>query len=205
MIVQDLKYPFDHTIVYDVFNNDQVSSIIDEANIIASTYSSKELLIDNDKHHHKLLNDSKSLTFELISTKFGSGVIRKNALAAMQLYFANVIKKNAVTKFFNTTNGENTFLTLYKNGSSYYKHNDLSIITAAYIIDPIFEKGVTGGKMYFAEYDYMPHMQHNSCIIFPGHELHELTELKCSESYYKISITQFFYIDGHITKDTKHE
>jgi len=79
----------------------------------------------------------------------------------------------------------------YKNGSSYFKHNDLGILTFLYTIwdEP---KTWKGGDLVFTDYDYRPYLRSNCCLIFPSFEFHEVETLRGEGTRY--TINQRIYI-----------
>ena len=79
----------------------------------------------------------------------------------------------------------------YYGSDDYYEpHVDNGIFTMIlWFYDD--EKIISGGDLYFPEYDYLHQCKNNNGIIFFSNELHGVTTLKSKESFGRYSITTF--------------
>jgi len=57
---------------------------------------------------------------------------------------------------------------------------------------PIFlSKNFEGGNLSFPKHDYTPHLEDNSCLVFPSFEIHALSAVRSDEKgYVRASINQ---------------
>lgn len=194
MIIQHFKYPFNHTIIYDYFDEEELSNIHKEV----KKYCVEQIFNKNDKHHTELLQNNKTLSFSLdemhMNNRNNSFILQAiKKIYEMAKNGTLYSKDNPFLKYIPSSNQDNTFLQLYKNDSSYYEHGDGSVLTFLYP----FVLNATGGDLVFTEYEYKPYLTNNCCFIFPSYERHKLTKVKSnSKSFARFSINQRIYIQA---------
>jgi len=195
VIIQHLKHPFHHTIIYNFFDAKALNEIKQEALSLVPTIEATE---PKDVHHAQLRNTSHTLSLGL--DDFFVEDRNKSKIISFTREIFNLCnqgvlhsKDNPFIGYIPTSNHDNTFLQLYKNGSSYFAHQDAAVVTMLY---PIFlGKDFEGGKLTFPKHDYTPHFEDNSCLIFPSFELHALSAVTSNdEGYVRASINQRLYI-----------
>jgi len=191
MIVQHLKYPFDHTILYDVFHNHEISQILEDKNKLLCEGDASKFV--NDPHHINLIQNQKVKSYN-VDSLIPNSSIRKYSLKIFECAKMGVFGfDNLFLQYFHICKPCDTYVNIYNNESYYSKHHDGSLLTALYIFwDGFGNKN--GGDLYFPDYEYFPHMRHNSCIIFPSIVFHEVTKLMCDDSLSRVSINQRFLI-----------
>lgn len=191
MIVQNLKHPFDHTIIYDFFLDHEIVEILEEKNQLLSAGDAINFI--DDVHHKNLIVNQKVQSYN-IDKMLPDGKLRVNSLKIFECVRMGLIGfENLYLKYLTICKQSNSFVNIYKDGSYYSKHHDGSVLTALYVLwDGYGNK--SGGDFYFTEYDYVPHLPHNSCIIFPSFLTHAVTKLSCDETLSRVSINQRFVI-----------
>jgi hypothetical protein len=194
MIVQSLKYPFEHTIIYDLFDDIQVSSLIQEAKDIAGRYNEKEAatLLKGDPHNLGVIEQYGTKVF-VIDNVMPNGIIRNLCWSLPRLFFLNVIEKTYLTNNFFSVSNDKLYLQLYKNGDSYPIHRDCSTFSIVYVFYGNPQSKIDGGKLKFDDHDYEPYLKHNSCILFPGWINHSVSKIECDETNFRISLSQFMF------------
>lgn len=193
MIVQHFKYPFAHTIIYEVFDDVELVKINKEVDEFIKNNVKNEL----DKHHAQLFSENKTNSFCLdtvyIDARDSSNILKLiNKVYEMNSRGALASNDNPLLKYIGLSNLDNTYLQLYRAGSSYFEHRDNSILTFLYP----FQRGSTGGDLVFTDYNYTPHLKNNCCLIFPGFEQHRLTTVEAGnkDDVVRFSINQRIYI-----------
>jgi hypothetical protein len=194
MIVQHLKFPFFHTIIYDFFEENELSDVLAEV-----TALSVEALHPTDAHHLQL--ETKSNTKSVcIDDRFLEARDTSNILQNTRKLFQRITDRsidldaNPFLNYVTYSNFDTTFLQLYKNGSSYFTHHDAAVVTALYPLR-LTKNAFNGGELSFTRYDYRPHLAHNCCLLFPSYEHHSLsTVVSDADGFVRASINQRMYI-----------
>ena len=195
MIIQHLKHPFHHTIIYNFFDAKALDEVKQE---VLSLVPAIEATAPKDTHHDKLLSTRHTASLGL-DEFFAEDRSKSKIISFTRDIFGlcnqEVLqsKDNPFIGYIPTSNHDITFLQLYKNGSSYFAHQDSAVLTMLY---PIFlSKDFEGGKLTFPKHDYTPHLEDNSCLIFPSFEYHALSAVSSDdEGYVRASINQRLYI-----------
>jgi len=188
MNIQHFKFPFYHTIISDFFEEDEIEKIILEI-------SSIEPLPDHDIHHEYLNSvcNSKAFNLDKIFNDFGQKSLTLeilNKVESLKLY--EYKRENPFLGYLQDVSYSSTYLTQYKNNSYYPPHTDQAIITC---LVPIHIKNFKGGRLFFPHYQYYPNIHHNSLLIFPSYETHQLKQIKSEyEEYVRYSINRRYYI-----------
>jgi len=190
MIIQHLKYPFYHTIIFNYFEKSEISKIIEEIDRL-----SDQNLDFNDTHHNQLKTKSASESFNIDSIYGGhrqDSQILFSLSKVGDLKLEQHVEKNPLLGYLPLTNADITYVQKYKNGSHYPPHIDGSVLTFLY---PIHLQNFSGGELLFTKYGYKPHLEHNCVLIFPSYQIHKLCEIQSNnEGYVRYSINQRFYI-----------
>jgi hypothetical protein len=191
MIVQNLKFPFDHTIIYDFFLDHEIQEILEEKDQLLKSGDASNFI--HDKHHQELIHNQNVQSYN-VDLLVPNGKLRVHSLKIFECVRIGLIDfENLYLKYLTLCKQCNTFVNIYKNESFYAKHHDASVLTALYILWEGYGNK-NGGDFYFTEYEYYPHLPHNSCIVFPSFLLHAVSKLTCDESISRISINQRFVI-----------
>jgi len=195
VIIQHLKHPFHHTIIYNFFDGVTLDAIKQE---IISLIPVVESVVPEDAHHTKLLNTANTPSTWLDKV-FGQEREASKILTSTREVFSlctqGVLqdKDNPFIGYIPTSNHDTTYVQLYKNGSSYFPHQDAAVVTMLYPI--LLGKDFEGGKLTFTRYDYTPHLEDNCCLIFPSFEPHALSPVNSKDDgYVRASINQRLYI-----------
>jgi hypothetical protein len=190
MIIQHLKYPFYHTIIYNYFEKIEITKITEEIN------SLEDKCLDlQDDHHRDLFNRSNSESYNM-DALFNQRRENSETLTSLRKVFdlklETYVDKNPILGYLPTTNADVTYVQKYRNGSFYPPHVDGSVLTFLY---PIHLQEFSGGELLFPKYDYSPHLEHNCLLIFPSYQIHKLGEIKSKhDGYVRYSINQRYYI-----------
>ena len=187
MIIEHLKYPFYHTIIYNYFEDIEIQKIVNEIDNI-------EYQKLDDGHHTHLKNkagsDSMCLDDVYSGRRDDSQVLF--SISIINLKLEQYVDKNPFLGYLPMTNTDLTYVQKYRNGSHYFAHSDTSVLTFLY---PIHLKEFDGGQLYFTDHDYTPRLEHNSILIFPSYKTHKLKEIKSKhDGFVRYSINQRFFI-----------
>jgi hypothetical protein len=179
MNIQNLSYPFYHTIINNYFADHELKKIQSEFDTLSKSLDSLPKLKD-DIHHQQLKDEFNTQTIYLdgvYQNKRDQSEILKLLYKIYDVDFN--FNENPLLKYLKLSNRDVSTIQLYKNNSSYFKHIDHSVLTCLYIFweQP---KQFTGGDLVFTNYDYLPNLENNCCIIFPGFEPHLVTTLSSS-------------------------
>lgn len=196
MIIQHFKYPFQHTIIYDIFDEAELARVYKEL----EGYCKLDILPDTGEHHKMLFTNNKTTSFSLDEmhhiNRSGSDVL---TLCKKVYELANAgqltSKDNPFLRYIPMSNQDSTFVQLYRNGSSYFDHSDGGVLTFLYP----FKRDCKGGELIFTEYNYTPHLTNNCCLIFPSFERHRLTPVEAQEGLVaRYSINQRIFIRTNV-------
>lgn len=193
MLIQHIKYPFAHTIIYDMFDETELSQIHSEVDkLIANT-----VVRPSDEHHVRLSNENKTISLCLDQIYEGARNNSNTLKLIKKVYELNtrgalVSNDNPFLKYILISNSDNTYLQLYRDGSSYFEHDDKAVLTFLYP----FKKDSAGGNLIFTDYGYTPHLTDNCCLIFPSFERHRLSPVESDdkEAIVRFSINQRIFI-----------
>lgn len=190
MLIQHMKHPFHHTIIYDYFDNEYQSVYDEFESIFKGPYQSFP-----DDHHSQLVNNHKTDTFDLDSLYEGRRDTSSILRSMRKIFHINkmqLLTDNPFCGYIDHSNKDTTMINRYKNGSSYFKHRDTSVLTFLYTLWK--EPKQWSGDLIFNDYAYRPYLRNNCCLIFPGHEVHEVE--KVSGEGIRYTINQRIYIEA---------
>lgn len=187
MKIQHLKYPLNHTIIYDFFNYYEKQSILNE---FFEIHNSSETYVADTKHHEKLLNTGNTKAYpidKIYEDDREKSNIIKHTRKIFTTFDQEDFRNNIFLNYVRLSNKDTLYAQLYDTNSSYYKHTDFSVLTILYIfhIEP-----QDGNKFIFNDYNYAPHITDNCCLIFPSFFFHEVLPVESK----RISLTHQLYI-----------
>jgi len=193
MLIQHLKYPFPHTIIYDMFDETELTQIRSEVDeFVANT-----IVKASDEHHARLFSENKTTSLCLDQIYEGARNNSNILKLIKKVYELNsrgilVSADNPFLKYVSISNSDNTYLQLYRDGSSYFEHDDKAVLTFLYP----FKGDSTGGNLIFTDYNYTPHLNDNCCLIFPSFERHRLSPVEANdkEAVVRFSINQRIFV-----------
>lgn len=194
MIVQHLKFPFFHTIIYDFFDENELSDVLTEVAML-----SVDVLTPMDAHHLQLETKSNTKSVS-VDNHFSDARDTSKILQNTRKLFHKIndrsidLDSNPFLNYVAYSTFDTTFLQLYKNGSSYFTHHDAAVVTALYplwLTKDLF----SGGELSFTRYDYKPHLMHNCCLLFPSYEQHALSTVASdTNGFVRASINHRMYV-----------
>lgn len=193
MIVQHLKYPFDHTIIYDFFSRKEVSDIFQDKKNLQSRGDPLQFIHNEDHHHQDLIKNCNVVCYSVDRLLGESETKRHMRKIISNFEIGSFGLTNPFLNYIALANHENCYLNIYKNDSYYPRHQDGAVLTALYLFWEGFGNR-SGGDFIFSDHNYAPHLENNCCIIFPSFVMHEVTKMNCDDSISRVTINQRFYI-----------
>ena len=196
MKIQYLKYPFYHTILYDFFSQEEIKGINEERLLLQKDNTLTQP--NEEDNHHKILKDTYNTNTIFLDQVYQEE--RSNSYILNKVYKIYQIdfdyESNPFLKYLKISNKDFSTLQLYKNKSKYFEHIDRSLLTCLFVFYDVPKK-FEGGDLVFSQYNYVPYLTNNSCIIFPGFEAHHVNELVSgSEDIVRFSINYRIYLRG---------
>lgn len=92
-------------------------------------------------------------------------------------------KVNTVFKVIRRCEKDTTLLSYYEDGDYYKPHSDKAMMTIlSYFVKD--ESKVSGGELYFPEFDLTIEVKNNMVVFMPSHYQHEVKPVKCSKNGY---------------------
>jgi hypothetical protein len=194
-----LNTPFPHTIIRNYFSDEEIENIITEKNDIITNVNPLELIPDHDFHHKNLVNINKTFTFDLdrlySNRREDSNILRcTRKIFTLSTNCSLNFKLNNYLKYIPLCRKDSSFLNVYKDGSYYDAHIDLSTLTVLSVVWDTPVEVPASDHLYFYDYDYSPNLYNNSCIIFPSYEVHGVKKINCSLDSQRITINQRLYV-----------
>ena len=196
-----LNIPFPHTIIHNYFSQEEVENIITEKNDIIINVNPLDLISENDFHHKNLINSNKTLTFDLdrlyTDRRENSKILQyTRKIFTLSKNCSLNFTLNNFLKYIPISRRDTSFLNIYKDGSYYDAHIDISKLT---VLSVVWDTSTSVNEcksdhLYFYDYDYYPNLHHNSCIIFPSYEVHGVKKINCSSNSHRITINQRLYV-----------
>jgi len=164
--------PFYHIIVNDIFGEEEYNLIQKEIDSLISMPQT----IENDQHHQDIaLSNIQSWELDTVyKDRREDSQILKSTRRAFQIPFDR--KKFPFADLLFKANSDHSMLHSYMNDSYYFRHTDDSFLTFLF---NLWKRGeFEGGQLMFSDYDYIPKLEKNSLIIFPGNVVHQVNPLK---------------------------
>ena len=170
-----MVYPFPHTIIYDYFNPVEFDLIYEECENIVTNIPVEDFEAMGDNHHGPLVKNHKTKPF-FLDKIYENRRNDSDILKCTRKLFHIDLRDNPFSEYLNICNYDRTTLNEYRDGSSYYRHHDMCVLTVIHTIwkEP---KTWTGGDLIFNDYDYKPFLKSNCCFIFPSFKRHEVQTL----------------------------
>lgn len=197
------KDPFEHFLIPNFFNQEELEGVKTELEYIKSTEAftdKQEALGTSEKEGSGYIAKRQGV---FLNNFFNSNNFRSISHIYKGLnkiyeksFMDEICKQSTYTKLLSLTNFDNVLISNYKHGDVYSSHHDLSIFTVVvYIWD---KKTFTGGDLVFKDYDFKIEPHNNLAVIFPGQENHEVTEILSTDSdmegYKRTCISMFINI-----------
>jgi hypothetical protein len=197
MKIVNFTEPFSHTIIYDYFSEVEIEGILNEIDMLCSTFNPVDLLEPDDHHHKSLITKSHTASFnidKLYVNKRESSAILEASRKIFVLDNAKCLdyNKNRNLKYIHTATKDTTYLNIYKSGSDYSVHEDAAVLTVLTILSSTKEK--LKDCLTFPEFNYTPFLPYNTSIIFASYELHQVDKIELYSNSSRISINQRLYI-----------
>jgi len=192
-----VKEPIPFLIIDDTYNKEEQIQI----------YQELEFLVDKlqgpDKTGSPILNGKK---------KNNKGLFLNNVFS--DINFSNIVKTNRkiynkeireklfechyAYRLFNNTNSDNTLISYYDTGGSYFSHYDETAIT---VLTWFFKtpKNFIGGDFKFTDFNLDIEVKNNRTVIFFSSYTHEVSEVtildKTVPASGRFTVTDFLYIE----------
>ena len=196
MIVENLSEPFWHTIIYDFYTPEEEKLIWQELDYL--DLPNKPLLHASETGDPEAVNRSRLFLDNLYGYNYRhfSKILNITSRKIFSQEFLDLTKSNPFSNHLKYSNTDSTLVSYYKNKSSYPLHFDVTTLSS---ITTFWKKPqkFTGGHLVFGEYNYIPEMDHNTLIFFPGFVKHSVTETIIDEEdelagNSRYSITKFY-------------
>jgi len=185
ILIEHKELPFYHIELKNVFSEYELKNLTQEIFSLKSNFKSPKdtsSAFDGKKY----LKKNKG-----IFLNENCDIIRDGINNTLKNVYKNPDWKNFCFKrIFYKLRWDGSLLQCYKNSDYYEPHFDDGIFT---LIMWIYDgnKNVSGGDLYFPEYDYLHPCENNNGIIFFSKELHEVTTLNSDDNFTRYSITAF--------------
>lgn len=199
MRVENKSEPFFHSIVYDYYTQDEQNLIWQELNFL--------------NKNGKLLPPTETGDQNSAPNKLGVFLDRlyknnrnfSNILNVNRKIFKikNLLYDNPFSRHLNIVDYDLTMISYYEDQSYYLPHHDsytISAVTTFWKTPKLF----SGGELKFTNYNYVPEMGHNTMILFPSYEIHEVSEIVMENNdgvNGRYTINQFFAITAGLYTD----
>jgi Rps23 Pro-64 3,4-dihydroxylase Tpa1-like proline 4-hydroxylase len=170
-----VKDPIPFLIIDDTYNKEEQIHIYNEIDFLASNLA----IPSNNTSAVKdgMFKKNKNLFLdEYYQARDRSKILKINR----KLFSPETIKElcqcHYAYNLIRNTNTDNTLLSYYDNGGSYFSHSDFSVITMVtwFFKEP---KNFTGGEFIFSDYNLNIEVKNNRTVIFFGSYSHEVTEV----------------------------
>ncbi len=194
-IVQ-LKEPFYHTIIHDFYTPEEEQGIWQEIEFL----NQPGKLLDKNQNGDPRASENK-LGLAL-DDAYGQYRHLSNILTVNRkiFNFCDQLLENPFANYLILCDHDFSFLSYYPDKSYYAPHFDrftVSTITTFWRLPQKF----TGGELQFTEYDYTPDMRHNSLILFPSYEFHNVTPLSIDKELEDKGLSRYTINQFMIIKD----
>ncbi len=172
MRVENLSEPFFHSIVYDYYNIEEQKLIWQELEFLNKP---GKMLSPNETGDP---NSSPNKVGVFLDRLYDKNKNFSNILKVNRKIFKikNFLYENPFSRYLNIVDYDLTMISYYEDGSYYLPHFDsytISSVTTFWKTPKMF----SGGELMFCNYNYIPDMPHNTMILFPSYEAHEVSEV----------------------------
>lgn len=199
------KLPFEHIIIKDFFNNEELKEVNSEIDKITNFKGILSNLLANKsgtaKKDGKLLAQRTAFFIEEIFHKnFSKSKIYTHATKPFKEPLVNEISENSTFGVcLRSINFTSLLVSLYKDSDYYLPHPDKSLLTGTCFISRNIDN-ITGGELYFPDYnDFKILPEFNTFILFPSHTVHgvlpvNIIDKDTDEETVRISLNMFTYV-----------
>ena len=177
-------------VIDNFYPDDLLKIVVDEILFlknpkILSLFSNHAVAVDDDTLQP--LQKSASLFVDefFAKNRKASAILHANRMLFLEKIYTLIESKSAFFRHVRNANTDTTLLNFYSVGDEYKPHRDLSVLTALTFFNI---ENVTGGDLYFPEYDVTIGPTHNRLVLFPGCVLHQSMPVT---SGMKVSMAQF--------------
>jgi Rps23 Pro-64 3,4-dihydroxylase Tpa1-like proline 4-hydroxylase len=192
MRIENLSEPFFHSIVYDFYNPEEEKLIWQELEFLNKL---GKLLPPSETGD---ANSSPNKVGVFLDRLYKNNENFSNILTVNRKIFKikHLLSKNPFSRYLTIIDKDLTMVSYYEDESYYLPHHDsyiLSSVTTFWRKPKMF----SGGQLGFVEYNYFPEMDHNTMILFPSYERHEVSEIQMEENdgiNGRYTINQFYTI-----------
>lgn len=182
MKIEYLTQPFEHVIIKDFYNAEELSDVMKE---IEDVLGFSRLHSSASRRYFQssaLSNSAMDKTGNVLSNRIAFGI--NELLKGTSKTFAHtkkiflpplsdeLVENSNLCKFLKTVNTVGVVVGVYGDNTSYKPHFDSSILS---IVGHLWknESNFNGGELYFPEYNnYSIVPEFNKFTIFPSHEIH---------------------------------
>ena len=192
-----VKDPIPYLIIDDVFNKDEQIKIYKEID-----FFSDKLLETEKTYSSKTVGKFKSNKGIFLDEFYTDDRTKSDILKINRKLFSseitNELKKcHYAYNLIDPTNVDNTLLSYYGDGDSYFWHKDycvISIVTWFYKTP----KNFIGGEFIFSDFNLNVEVKNNRTVIFFGSYAHEVSKVILQDKTVpfsgRFSLTNFCYI-----------
>jgi hypothetical protein len=186
--IEHKELPFYHIELKNIFFESELSEIKQEIVSLKKDFKSPE---DTGSAftEKELLKKNKGIFLNNLSKNSDFFVEKINNTLKVVVKKSNW-KNSCFKRIFDNLEWYGDLIQHYENLDYYKPHYDYGIFT---LVIWIYDggKNISGGDLYFPEYDYLHNCKDNSGLIFFSKELHGVTTLKSNDNFNRYSITTF--------------
>ena len=172
MRIENLSEPFFHSIIHEVYTKEEQKLIWQELDFLNKM---GKLLPPTETGDPNSSPNKLGVFLDRLykNNKKFSNILNVNR----KIYkIKHLLSENIFSRYLDVVDYDLTMVSYYGDGSYYLPHHDsyiLSAVTTFWKTPKMF----SGGELSFAEYKYTPKMEHNTMILFPSFEMHEVSEI----------------------------
>ena len=198
MKIEFVEKPFEHFLLKDIFNEQELEVVTKEIKTIGeSAFSKNSEILNSNKINQDVNRTGFWLTNVYKDFRRYSNIYK---ICASKLYGEEALdyfySVSILGKYIKWSTSDDILITKYQNQDYYERHHDRSSATALIHIwnkDFSFE----GGDLLFPEYNYTYKVKNNFGIIFPGCVKHEVNKITCNDNRPgsgRFCITNFIHV-----------
>jgi hypothetical protein len=194
--IENLSEPFYHTIIYDYYNSEEEKLIWQELEFLNKEGKLLPPLVTGDP------NASPNKVGVFLNTLYKDNENFSNILNVNKKIYKikNLLSENIFTNYLKIVDYETTMISYYEDESYYLEHHDCYVLSSVTTFWKT-PKQFSGGNLIFTKHGYCPKMDHNTMILFPSYEIHEVSEISMEENdgiNGRYTINQFYAISDGI-------
>ena len=183
-IIRELKEPFPHLIVENMYTEEELKLIWEELEFL----NKPEKLQDPEnygasKTEEKYNTNAKAIVLDwAYSNRNTSNILKINRKLFNYSKIYSELSPYHIKFLY--CNWDITKIRYYHDKEFYLPHCDAKFDTLACTYFYKEPKKFNGGELFFPEYEYTVECKNNSCIIFPSYFMHGVSEVKISDQNY---------------------